>query len=108
MYRRTDAGLLPYDTRHPTAATRKEGIMNDITFAASRLAVHRADELARIVERRRNIAERAAECVAPPVREHPRVRFPHVRLPHLHLPHFAVPHFRFPRSGGRGTPRPAL
>ncbi|HWM17569.1 MAG TPA: hypothetical protein VNP97_13380 [Microbacterium sp.] len=60
--------------------------MNDITFAASRLAVHRANDLARIVEHRRAIAERAAQCVLPPVREHPFVRFPR----------FSELRFRFP------------
>ena len=56
--------------------------MNDITFAASRLAAFRADELQRTVERRRRIAERA-DCALPPVREHPRVAFPPLRFPHL-------------------------
>jgi hypothetical protein len=77
---------------HNTPPVRR-GIMNDITFAASRLAVHRADELALASEHRRVIAERTADCVPPPVREQPRVRFPQLRLPQLH----------FPRS-----PRPAL
>ena len=57
--------------------------MNDITFAASRLAVYRADELARAVEQRRVIAERRADCALPPVREQPRVRFPRLHLPGL-------------------------
>jgi hypothetical protein len=57
--------------------------MNDITYAASRLAVHRANDLERIAERRRAIAERTADCVVPPVREHPRVHFPRLRLPQL-------------------------
>jgi hypothetical protein len=56
--------------------------MNDITYTASRLAAFRADELERVVERRRRIAERA-ECALPPVREHPRVKFPPLRFPHL-------------------------
>ena len=55
--------------------------MNDITYAASRLAAHRANDLARDVERRRLIAERITDCVAPPVREQPRVKFPRLRLP---------------------------
>ena len=57
--------------------------MNDITFAASRLAVHRADELTLAVEQRRVIAERSADCALPPVREQPRVKFPHLHLPGL-------------------------
>jgi hypothetical protein len=72
--------------------TREEGIMNDITFTASRLAAYRAEELVRVTERRRLAAERAA-CALPPVREHPRVRFPRLRFPHL------------PRVGGL---RPAI
>lgn len=58
--------------------------MNDITFAASRIAAARAAELAQSVEQRRSIAERTVDCVTPPVREHPRVRFP--RVPQLHVP----------------------
>ena len=58
--------------------------MNDITYAASRVAATRAAELAQAVEQRRAIAERTADCVTPPVREQPRVRFP--RLPQLHFP----------------------
>ena len=60
--------------------------MNDITFAASRIAAHRADELAQAVEQRRVIAERTADCVLPPVREHPRVRFPRLHFPRLRGP----------------------
>ena len=66
--------------------------MNDITFAASRLAASRTEELVRVTERRRLAAERA-DCALPPVREHPRVRFPRLRFPHL------------PRVGGL---RPAI
>lgn len=62
--------------------------MNDITFAASRIAVHRAHELTLAAEQARVIAERSAECVPTPVRAQPRVRFPR--------PHF--PHLRFPRT----------
>ena len=57
--------------------------MNDITFAASRIAVHRANELAQAVEQNRAIAERTAACVPPPEREQPRVRFPRLHLPSL-------------------------
>ena len=57
--------------------------MIDISFAAAHLALHQADELTRDAERIRAIAERAAECVLPPVREHPRVRFPRL---HVHRP----------------------
>ena len=67
--------------------------MNDITFTASRLAVHRADELARDAEHIRAIRERTAECVLPPVREQPKVRFPH---------------WLFPRLGSAQTVRPAV
>jgi hypothetical protein len=77
MYRAARASLLSIHN------TREEGIMNDITYAASRLAVYRADELARTAERRRVVAERTAECVLPPVREHPRVRFPRFGFPQL-------------------------
>ncbi|HEX5728760.1 hypothetical protein [Microbacterium sp.] len=57
--------------------------MNDIVYTASRLAAHRANDLARDVERRRLIAARTADCVAPPVREQPRVKFPRLRLPDI-------------------------
>ena len=65
--------------------------MNDITFAASRIAVHRADELAQAAEQRRAIAERTADCVPPPVREQPRVRFPRLPIPQLHFPRSVRP-----------------
>ncbi|SFS03243.1 hypothetical protein SAMN04487846_1651 [Microbacterium sp. cf046] len=65
--------------------------MNDITYTASRLAVHRDHELALAVEQRRVIAERTADCVPPPVREQPRVRFPRLRLPHVRFPRAAHP-----------------
>jgi hypothetical protein len=77
MYRATTRPLFLDDTR-------EEGIMNDITFTASRLAVRRADELALAVERRRVVAERRADCALPPRREQPRVRFPSLHLPRLH------------------------
>ena len=57
--------------------------MNDITFTASRLSAHRSYELERAWVQRRAIAERAAACALPPVREHPRVRFPRLHLPGL-------------------------
>ncbi|MET0827954.1 MAG: hypothetical protein ABWY26_00410, partial [Microbacterium sp.] len=60
--------------------------MNDIAFAASRIAAYRADELTQAVEQRRVIAERTADCVLPPVREHPRVRFPRLHFPRLRGP----------------------
>jgi hypothetical protein len=71
--------------------TREEGIMNDITYAASRLAVHRADELERDSAQRRAIAERTAACALPPVREQPRVRFPRLQLPGLFGTHISRP-----------------
>jgi hypothetical protein len=77
MYRAATPPLFLHDTR-------EEGIMNDITYAASRLAVRRADELALAVERRRVVAERRADCALPPQREQPRVRFPRLHLPSLH------------------------
>jgi hypothetical protein len=77
MYRAATPLLFLHDTR-------EEGIMNDITYAASRLAVRRADELALAVERRRVLAERRADCALPPQREQPRVRFPRPHLPSLH------------------------
>ena len=61
--------------------TREEGIMNDITFTASRLSAQRSYELEQAWVRRRAIAERAAACALPPVREQPRVRFPRLHLP---------------------------
>ena len=60
--------------------------MNDITFAAGRIAVHRAHELALAAEQGRAIAERDAQCVPTPVREQPRVRVPRVRFPQLLFP----------------------
>jgi hypothetical protein len=71
--------------------TREEGIMNDITFAASRIAGHRSDELERAAAQRRAIADRTAACALPPVREHPRVRFPRLQLPGLFHPHISRP-----------------
>lgn len=65
--------------------------MNDSTFAASRLAVHRADELERAWAQRRAISERAAACALPPVREQPRVRFPRLQLPGLFDAHISRP-----------------
>ena len=65
--------------------------MNDITYAASRIAVHRADELARDAEQHRAIAERTAACVPPPVREQPRVRFPRLRSPLWGFPRIVRP-----------------
>jgi hypothetical protein len=67
--------------------------MNDITFAASRLAAYRASDMERDARQRRAIAAYTADCVRPPVREHPRVRFPR---------------FRFPQLGGTPTVRPAI
>ena len=65
--------------------------MNDITFAAGRLAAHRADDLERAWAQRRAISERTAACALPPVREHPRVRFPRLQLPGLFGAHISRP-----------------
>ena len=48
--------------------------MNDITFAASRLAAYRASDLERDARQRRAIAAHTAECVRPPLGGTPTVR----------------------------------